>query len=137
MRDEASKRPVFDLEGHRGLSSDDAYTRRDAPKGQLTLSGPAPNTANGTVPLRGDLAHVRLAGRWFVPHYAVPMPHHAGTLGAVMRASPAADGEEVCLLEPGAGFDVLDIAGGWCWGETREDGPVGYIEQVSLEADAP
>ena len=137
MADEASKRPLFDPEGRGGVSSNDAYTRRDAPRGQLALSGPAPKSASGKLPIRGDLAHIRLAGRWFVPHYAAPMAHRAGAMGAVLRASPAAHGEELCVLAPGARFDVLDIAGGWCWGETGVDGPVGYVEQAALEVDAP
>jgi hypothetical protein len=137
MSDEASKRPVFDLEGRTALSNDDTYTRRDAPKGQLALAGPSRKFADGHVPVRGDLAHVRLAGICFVPHYAVPMPHHAGENGAVLRISPASDAETLHRLEPGDNFDVLDITGGWCWGEAGEDGPVGYVEQAALMVAAP
>jgi len=137
MSDEASKRPVFDLEGNQALSNDDAYTRRDVPKGQLALAGPSRKFADGHMPVRGDLAHVRLAGICFVPHYAVPMPHRAGEKGAVLRIAPAADAETLHTLGPGDGFDVLDIAGGWCWGEADENGPVGYVEQALLEAVAP
>jgi hypothetical protein len=137
MPSEASKRPVFDLEGQPALSNDDTYTRRDAPTGQLALAGPSRKFAAGHVPVRGDLAHVRLAGICFVPHYAVPMPHRAGPKGAVLRIAPASDAETLYTLAPGDGFDVLDISGGWCWGEAGEEGPVGYVEQAALEVAAP
>ena len=44
-----------------------------APQGPFALSGPVPRPAPG-LPLRGDVAHIGLAGKYFVPHYAVPQP---------------------------------------------------------------
>ncbi len=132
-----SKRRVFDWEDRTSVSSEDGYIRRDVPQGQLALTGPGARTEDGPLPVRGDLAHVRLAGRYFVPHYAAPMTHRVGQAGAVLRAAPAADGDELCRLETGSTFDVLDIAGGWCWGELGEDGPVGYVEQAALEPPTP
>lgn len=132
-----SKRRVFDLEERTSVSCEDGYNRHDVPQGQLALTGPGPRTEDGQFPVRGDLAHVRLAGRYFVPHYAAPMPHRVGQAGTVLRAAPADDGDELCLLEMGSTFDVLDIAGGWCWGELGEGGPVGYVERAALEATKP
>jgi len=44
-------------------------------QGTFALSGPAPKAEPG-IPLRGDIAHIGLVGRFFVPHYAVPQPLH-------------------------------------------------------------
>lgn len=137
MDGEASKRPLFQFGGGTGLSSKEPHARAPVPQGQLALSGPSRKFADGHVPVRGDLAHVRLAGTCFVPHYAVPMPHRVRNGGAVLRAAGNEGAEALCTLEAGAAFDVLDIAGGWCWGEAGEDGFVGYIEQAALEAIAP
>ena len=104
------------------------------PAGPYILSGPVPKPVGTIVPLRGDLAHIALAGRYFVPHYAVPQPRIVKAPGAPVRAS-AADGAE-CLaqLTTGQSFDVLDIQGSWAWGTCGPDGPVGYVALACLEA---
>lgn len=89
-------------------------------------------------PVRGDLAHVALAGRVFVPHYAVPMPHRALKAVPVM-ASVAADANPVGALSKGGTFAVLDMAGQHAWGMIAGDaedefGPVGYVPLDALEA---
>ena len=82
--------------------------------------GPTP----GRVPLRGDLAHIALAGRYFVPHYAVPQPRTVVPGGAPLLAAPrdGVRGARATLLA-GDSFDVLDIAGGWAWGCLSLEGP--------------
>lgn len=90
------------------------------------------------MPVRGDLAHIRLAGQHFVPHYAVPMPHLAASAGATVRAAANLDAEIRARLEPGACFAVLDMAGNWAWGQVETegddgDGAVGYIALNELE----
>ncbi len=85
-------------------------------------------------PVRGDLAHIRCAGRIFVPHYAVPMPHRVGAGGAALVRSAAADAPVLTTLAPGARFNVLDLAGGWAWGQHDEAGLVGYVPISALEA---
>ena len=82
--------------------------------------------------MRVDRAHIRLAGRCFVPHYAVPMTHRLKT-AAPLRRIAQADAEILADLAQGEAFDVLDIAGGWCWGQVGEDGFVGYIPADLLE----
>ena len=80
----------------------------------FALTGPSPALAAGYVPVRGDLAHIAMAGKWFVPHYAVPMPHVVRTGGAPLLK--ATGGTEVLEnLAAGARFDVLEMSGGWCW----------------------
>jgi hypothetical protein len=85
--------------------------------------------------VRGDLAHVRLAGEVFVPHYAAPMPHVVVT-GAELRAGIREDAASLGPLAAGVAFDVLDMAGGWAWGEVPDTGPVGYIPLAELAARA-
>lgn len=91
------------------------------------LSGPVPRPDPARVPLRGDLAHIALAGRYFVPHYAVPQPRTVADGGAPLLAAPSAEAEVELNLAAGAAFDVLDVAGNWAWGCAAPDGPVGYI----------
>jgi hypothetical protein len=84
-------------------------------------------------PVRGDLAHIRCAGRIFVPHYAVPMPHVLTGEARLARAGRA-DAEALAVLVADTPFNVLDIAGGWAWGQVGEDGLVGYVPMAALVA---
>ena len=99
------------------------------------LSGPGATAEAGHLPVRGDLAHIKLAGRYFVPHYAVPMPH-AVKAGALLRIADKADATVLGTLSAGDVFNVLDIAGNWAWGQIGEDGFVGYIALDQLERPA-
>ena len=101
----------------------------------FTLTGPSPALAPGHVPVRGDLAHIGLAGKCFVPHYAVPMPHVVRAGGALLGKAAGAT-EVLERLAAGARFDVLEISAGWCWGQAGTDGLVGYVAVDKLEAVA-
>jgi len=125
--------PIFDFRESHELTARDAYIRA-MPEGLLSLSGPSVTAEAGHLPVRGDLAHIRLAGRYFVPHYAVPMPHTILDSGAALRKAAKADAEQVETLAAGGTFDVLDISGAWAWGQFGEDGPVGYVLLTHLEA---
>lgn len=96
------------------------------------LSGPAPRPDAGHWPVRGDLAHIALAGCCFVPHYAVPMPHNVLAGGAALRRAGDDASEALADLAAGDVFDVLDISGGWCWGQAGRGGFVGYVRQAFL-----
>jgi Bacterial dipeptidyl-peptidase Sh3 domain len=100
----------------------------------FTMTGPGVTAEAGHLPVRGDLAHFKLAGRYFVPHYAVPMPHGVNPGGAVLRKAPKADADVVEHLPASAVFNVLDITGGWAWGQVGEDGFVGYLPMETLLA---
>jgi hypothetical protein len=129
--------PIFAFGEIASLPVYDAPTRPALPEGMLALTGPSVTAEAGHLPVRGDLAHIRLAGRYFVPHYAVPMPHGVGKAGASLRSAAKPDAQEICALPADATFDVLDIAGGWAWGQYGEDGPVGYVPLADLQASAP
>lgn len=95
------------------------------------LSGPSEELDAAHWPVRGDLAHVRLAGICFVPHYAVPMPR-ALTNAAALKMAGREDAETREELAAGTAFNVLDIAGDWAWGQVGEDGCVGYLPVAAL-----
>lgn len=97
------------------------------------MTGPGATAEAGHLPVRGDLAHIKLAGRFFVPHYAVPMPKALGQ-PATLRKAGKDEAEPIESLAAGTLFNVLDISGGWAWGQVGEDGLVGYLPVESLAA---
>lgn len=124
----AANRPIFQFSGHETL------TVTAIPEGQFGLSGPAEKLDDAHWPVRGDLAHIRLAGRCFVPHYAVPMPRKVVAAGANLLSANKADAELRDQLAGGTLFNLLDVTGGWAWGQVGEDGFVGYLPVEALEA---
>lgn len=98
----------------------------------LALSGPSLAVEPGHLPARGDLAHIKLAGRFFVPHYAVPMLHRTRA-DTMLLAQGNPDAEVVAALPAGALFEVLDMAGAYTWGQVENDGLVGYVAHAALE----
>lgn len=125
--------PIFVFSGKSSLSSHDSHLRNGTQQGSFTLAGPGATAEAGHLPVRGDLAHIALAGRYFVPHYAVPMPHDVIAQVWLRRAAKL-DSEEICALPAGTSFDVLDISGNWAWGQYGENGPVGYVPLGNLQA---
>ncbi|AOL24363.1 hypothetical protein Ga0102493_11220 [Erythrobacter litoralis] len=96
------------------------------PTGVLGLDGPVERPAPGTLPLRGDLAHIALAGQHLAAHYVIPEIRSLGPQGAELRLLPREDSEILHRLPAGARFEVLDIAGDWVWGCLGPEGPSGY-----------
>lgn len=121
-----ANRPIFAFEGPQ-------LTASAIPTGQLSLSGPSVKLDAAHWPVRGDLAHVRLAGKVFVPHYAVPMERSVVAAGANLLAANKLDAEVREVLAGGTLFNVLDMTGGWAWGQVGEDGFVGYLPLEALE----
>lgn len=99
----------------------------------LAMTGPSVRADPGCLPVRGDLAHIKLAGLYFVPHYAAPMPRIVRG-NAVLRANGRDDAPSIQDLPANAVFNVLDISGQWAWGQLEEDGPVGYVALSQLTA---
>lgn len=113
--------------------TDDIQTDEIMSQGPFALTGPVPKTDARAVPLRGDLAHIGLAGRYFVPHYAVPQPRSVMPGGAPLLSGTGDDAEELVTLMEGDSFEVLDVTGGWAWGCLSLQGPVGYVKIDRLE----
>lgn len=129
--------PIFVFADNPPLPDTDKNLRNKLPEGTYALSGPSVTAEAGHLPVRGDLAHIKLAGRYFVPHYSVPMPHAIAVGGAILRKTESGEADALCELPAGTLFDVLDIAGSWAWGQVTgesfgEDGFVGYIPLTQL-----
>lgn len=97
------------------------------------LAGPVARPDETREPIRGDLAHIGLAGRYFVPHYAVPQPRSVMPGGATLMAAPNPDADVLAHLAEGDSFELLDITGQWAWGCLSLEGPVGYVHIDRLE----
>jgi hypothetical protein len=99
------------------------------------LTGPMLIADPQHTPVRGDLAHIRLAGRYFVPHYAVPQSRQLGKSGGELVTVAQTDAPVIASLKAGSEFSVLDIAGDWAWGQADgEFGLVGYVALTAFEA---
>lgn len=133
--------PIVDFGDSPHLPDTDKHPRSDLPEGTYALSGPSVTAEAGRLAVRGDLAHIKLAGLCFVPHYAVPMPHAVAAGEAILRSTESSDAETICNLPEGANFDVLDISGNWAWGQATggnfgAEGPVGYVALNQLVKSA-
>ena len=98
------------------------------PDGPLCLAGPVARPKPGTLPLRGDLAHIALAGSHLAAHYVVPHQREIAVDGAEMHLAPRDDSEVSMTLAAGTRFELLDIAGDWVWGALGPQGPSGYLK---------
>ena len=119
--------------GERRLSQDEKKVTAMAGQGPYVLAGPVARPDSRTEPIRGDLAHIGLAGKHFVPHYAVPQPRGVLPGGAPLYADSNDTSEALCTLLEGDSFEVLDVTREWAWGCLSLDGPVGYVRLDRLE----
>ena len=103
------------------------------PQGQLSLSGPVARPAVGTLPIRGDLAHIALASRYLCAHYVVPHLRVVGAAGADLLCQQRDRTAVVQHLAPGTKVEALDYAGNWCWCCLGPEGPSGYLHLTELE----
>lgn len=107
-------------------------TQYQVPTEQLRLSGPVARPAPGTLPLRGDIAHIALADRFLVPHYAVPQIRAIGGASVTLRLAPSEESGAVTELNAGTRFELLDTAGEWAWGAVGPEGPSGWVPASAL-----
>lgn len=111
-------------------------TEYPLPQGQLSLTGPVNRPSVGTLPIRGDLAHIALADTYLVANYVMPQPREIGPEGASLLCLPREGSDEVVRLAPGTAFEALDYAGDWCWGCLGPQGPSGYLPIAALAPQA-
>ncbi|MBV7264880.1 hypothetical protein [Erythrobacter ani] len=102
------------------------------PDGILGLTGPVAKPAPGSLPLRGDLAHIALAGTHLAAHYVVPHVRTIGDQGADLYLAARDDSEIMHRLAAGTRFELLDFAGEWAWGCVGPEGPSGYCKAACL-----
>ena len=91
-----------------------------APRSRFALTGPSQPFDPRTDAVRPDIADIRLADRFFAPHYAAPL-------------AAARDGcEPIAELSPGDAFEALEILRDAAWGIARPAGLVGYVALSAL-----
>jgi hypothetical protein len=113
----------------RAASDAPEYT---VPGGNIGLTGPVAKPAPGTLPLRGDLAHIALAGTHLAAHYVIPEARTIGAEGADVMENTRDDSPVITRFAAGTRIEVLDIAGEWIWGCLGPEGPSGYIKADRL-----
>ncbi|WP_324828216.1 hypothetical protein [Qipengyuania zhejiangensis] len=106
------------------------------PEGIVGLKGPVDRPAPGTLPLRGDLAHIALAGRYLAAHYVIPQIRSIGSTGVVMKLAMRDDADDGASLDAGEPIELLDVAGNWAWITRGPDGPSGYVKLDTLAPDS-
>lgn len=106
------------------------------PDGVLGLLGPVGKPAPGTLPLRGDLGHIALAGKHLAAHYVIPQSATAGQSGAECRLFPRDDADLVFEAAAGSELEVLDREGDWVWVCLGPQGPSGYCKMSALAPEA-
>lgn len=104
------------------------------PDGVLGLKGPVEKPAPGTLPLRGDLAHMALAASHLAAHYVIPHARTVGPAATSLHLAPRADAEAHHQLAAGTDVELLDIAGEWAWVCLGPQGPSGYCLIARLAA---
>ncbi|MEM9501327.1 MAG: hypothetical protein AAF941_05720 [Pseudomonadota bacterium] len=102
------------------------------PGGVLGLKGPVEKPAPGTLPLRGDLAHIALANTHLAAHYVIPQLQTVGESGVDVLETTRDDSAIVTRFAAGTQVEVLDVAGTWIWGCLGPDGPSGYMKADCL-----
>ncbi|MXO89523.1 SH3 domain-containing protein [Pontixanthobacter aquaemixtae] len=108
----------------------------ELPKGKLGLKGPMTRPAPGTLPLRGDLAHIALAESHLVPHYVIPQFYTVGDDPVELKLDANAGSDTLATLASGSTFEVLDHVGDWYWGCVSAKGPSGYVPRDAVTPDA-
>jgi hypothetical protein len=99
------------------------------------LKGPVEKPAPGTLPLRGDLAHIALADHFLAAHYVVPRLRQIASSPAVLKLNMRDDAEEGATLDAGSPVELLDQAGDWVWITVGPEGPSGYVRSSALAPD--
>ena len=105
------------------------------PEGIVGLKGPVARPLPGTLPLRGDLAHIALAEHYLAAHYVIPMKRTIGQGDAVLKYSPSDDAPDGETFAAGDPVELLDIAGDWAWICKGPEGPSGYVHLSALAPD--
>ena len=100
------------------------------------LTGTVDRVEPGTLPLRGDLAHIALATRFLAAHYVVPFCRTVGPDGVTLKLAMREDAGDGVTIAAGETVELLDCAGDWGWVTLGPDGPSGYLRLSSLEPDS-
>ena len=105
------------------------------PTGIVGLRGPVEKPAPGTLPLRGDLAHIALADHFLSAHYVIPHLRAIGASDVVLKLNMRKDAADGATLAVGTPVELLDQAGDWVWVTKGPEGPSGYLDVSQLAPD--
>jgi cell wall-associated NlpC family hydrolase len=86
---------------------------------------------------RADLAEGALEGLVRAARFEAARQMRLVVPATAVRAGPDARAEQVDQLLFGEGFEVLEVAEGWAWGQAARDGYVGWVLAAGLAAAAP
>ena len=128
----ASKRETRDKNTGPPASVSDNATY-PIPEGDLSLSGPVERPEPGTLPIRGDVAHIALATRFLVPHYVVPNVIEVSSGPAPLLLGMDEESEQLAMLGMGDRFEALDVSDNWVWGACGPEGPSGYVKRSAFD----
>lgn len=118
------------------ISSVSAQASYSLPEDTVGLKGPVAKPAPGTLPLRGDLAHIALAGRYLAAHYVIPLCRSIGDAPTVLKLGADDASEDGAVLDAHRPVELLDISGDWAWIACGPEGPSGYVRLGRLAPDA-
>ncbi|AXK41989.1 MULTISPECIES: hypothetical protein [Erythrobacter] len=104
------------------------------PEKTVGLKGRVERPAPGTLPLRGDLAHIALAEDFLAAHYVIPHVRQIGPQPVALKLAMRDDADTGATVDAGAEIELLDCAGDWAWIACGPKGPSGYVR---LDALAP
>ena len=102
------------------------------PDGIVGLTGTVERVEPGTLPLRGDLAHIALATRFLAAHYVVPLCRTLGSQDVTLKTAMRDDADDGATLSAGEQVELLDCAGDWAWITLGPEGPSGYCKLSAL-----
>lgn len=85
---------------------------------------------------RPDLAHADLSDRVGAQHYVMPHRHQVSASVTGIHAAASATSENLSQLLYREAFDVLEAGEDWCWGQSAQDGYVGFVARTALTLDA-
>ena len=111
--------------------------RYPLPQGIVGLGGPVEKPEPGTLPLRGDLAHIALANHYLAAHYVVPLCRKIGAAPVVLKLAMREDACDGATLDPCTRVELLDTAGKWSWVACGPQGPSGSLLTAALAPEAP
>ncbi len=83
-------------------------------------------------PARPDLAAESLRGRVEAARFVAGAERRVAVPVLGLRTTPEAEAPLATELLFGQRFTVYDEGDGWCWGQARLDGYVGYVEAAGL-----
>ncbi|HEX7758523.1 MAG TPA: NlpC/P60 family protein [Caulobacteraceae bacterium] len=86
---------------------------------------------------RPDLARAELEGLVKAEQFAPATPRQVRVPVAAVRRAPDAGAEQLDQLLLGEIFDVLELEGGFAWGQARRDGYVGFVDAAALGEVGP